>query len=543
MNHLWSLAVLLAAAGPAAAGTFEPRPVAPELGLDALTRGVARERIGRDLFARPYATATLGRVDVYPVFPYVESRTFQIVSDPAWNRLVYGEAGRTLRAFDGRGSAFGPLDGPRGLSVDDRDRVYVADAGNDRVLVLQASTEFGDITLSPLYEIRGLHDPHDVVHSDAGTPFRAEDDLLYVADTGANQVLAFRLVAGAAEPAGAVGGLGSGTGRFAGPMAVAVGRAGGAHTRDVYVSDAHSGRIVRLRHENGAFLWVDQTDGGAGLVTALSTDEWGNLYAAAPQSGRVRKFSPDLSPVADLAAGLSRPRAFDVPVLSVTDHRTGTASRSARPVALSVEDWTDRGGIRLWGLGVEVAELTVTGGGSPAACFLLTDRAQVSLEIADAADGRVLSRRSAGLLDAGRHAVALAGGEVAAAEGRAATVRIVAASAYPDGPTGRAETALGPAGLPAPPAQPLLAAGPNPARGPARITFVVPSGAVRRTTLRVYDTSGRLVRHLGGAFAPGLHEVVWDGRSDRGAQVPAGVYFCRLDLDDRSLTRSLALAP
>jgi len=27
----------------------------------------------------------------------------------------------------------------------------------------------------------------------------------------------------------------------------------------------------------------------------------------------------------------------------------------------------------------------------------------------------------------------------------------------------------------------------------------------------------------------GSHEVVWDGRNDRGARVASGVYFCRLE--------------
>ena len=44
----------------------------------------------------------------------------------------------------------------RGLAVDDQDRVYVADAGHGRVLVLQASTTFDELTLTPLYAIEGL---------------------------------------------------------------------------------------------------------------------------------------------------------------------------------------------------------------------------------------------------------------------------------------------------------------------------------------------------------------------------------------------------
>src|SRR5258706_838282 len=115
---LLSLSLTVMSTNPVHAGTFDPARIAPSLGLDALTRNVSRQQVGRDLFADPYATVTLGSVDVYDVFPYAETRTFQIVSDPRWNRVVFGEMGRTLRAYDGRGQTLGALSNPRGLAVD-----------------------------------------------------------------------------------------------------------------------------------------------------------------------------------------------------------------------------------------------------------------------------------------------------------------------------------------------------------------------------------------------------------------------------------------
>lgn len=541
-NTLWTLAFILAA-GPAVAGTFDARPVAPELGLDVLNRGVARAQTGRSLFANPYATVTIGNVDVYPVFPYVESRTFQVVSDPRWNRLVFGEAGRSLRAYDGRSGPLGALKEPRGLAVDEHNRVYVADAGNDRIVVLQASTEFGDITLSPLYEIRGLHDPHDVAHSDAGTPFAPEDDLLYIADTGANRVVAFALSAAGARQAGAVGALGSGRGHFAGPMAIAVGRASGANTPDVYVADAHTRRVVHLRHEAGTLRWMTDASDGVDVVTSLDTDEWGNLYAAAPNQGVVRKFTADLSPVADLGA-LARPRGFHVPFVNVRDHRAGSVARVGRPAGVSVDEWTEATGVRLWSLGVEVAGLSVESREVPTATFTLTDRAGVTVEILDRVNGRSLARRSAGVLDAGAHALPLTTADLAAAAGaHQPTIRIAATSAYAEGPTAQAQAPLGAGGAALLPSRPmLLSSGPNPARSVSRISFVLPVGDAR-STLRVYDATGRVVRHLGGSFTPGFHEIEWDGRNDRGLRAAAGVYFYRLDVGEQSLSRSLALVP
>lgn len=75
-----SLGLSLVAATAPQAGTFERARIVPDLGLDAITRGVTRQQVGRELFSDPWATATIGHVDLYDVFPYVESRTFQIVS-------------------------------------------------------------------------------------------------------------------------------------------------------------------------------------------------------------------------------------------------------------------------------------------------------------------------------------------------------------------------------------------------------------------------------------------------------------------------------
>ena len=117
----------LLAASAATAGTFAPTPYLAEAGVDVLTRGTTRQLVDRELFGTPWATVIVGHVDVYDRFPYLESHYFQVVSDPAWNRLVLGEADRDLTAFDGAGTAFGPLREPRGLATDGHDRVFVAD--------------------------------------------------------------------------------------------------------------------------------------------------------------------------------------------------------------------------------------------------------------------------------------------------------------------------------------------------------------------------------------------------------------------------------
>lgn len=538
MRHLvlLTLGLTLAGATSSPAATFQRAPIAPDLGLDALTRGVARAQLGRDVFADPWAAVTIGNVDVYSTFPYVESRSFEIVSDPRWNRLVYGEAGRTLSAYDGAGRPFGALKEPRGLAVDERNRLYVADTGNDRILVLDASTEFGDLTLVPVYEVKGLAGPYAVAYSDGGTPFRPGDDFLYVAETGKNRVTALALSADAATVDATIGDLGSGVGRFAGPMAITAGRAKGASTPDVYVADAHTQRIVHLVHGAHAFRWAGETAAGADLVTSLDTDEWGNLYAAAPRAGLVRKFNASLVPVADLASGLVDPHAFHVPFVNVSDHRSGTVTRTGKPNGLAVERWDDASGMKLWNLGLELANVAVTAEAAPEARFALTDRAAVSLDWLDPATGRAIGHRDLGTLDAGPHSLALDAVEAGWVRDDR-TLRVTATSSYSGGPTVTASTRPS---ADAAPAQAMLGVSENPMSGPSRITFALPAGAAH-SSLDVYDAGGRRVRKLGADFGVGLHEVVWDGADDAGHAVAGGVYFYRLQAGAMRLSRKLVV--
>jgi subtilisin family serine protease len=60
--------------------------------------------------------------------------------------------------------------------------------------------------------------------------------------------------------------------------------------------------------------------------------------------------------------------------------------------------------------------------------------------------------------------------------------------------------------------------------------------------LEIYDVRGARVRTLvDGIQTPDEHRETWDGRDDTGDLVASGVYFYRLSVDGRSLTRKLVL--
>ena len=87
----------------------------------------------------------------------------------------------------------------------------------------------------------------------------------------------------------------------------------------------------------------------------------------------------------------------------------------------------------------------------------------------------------------------------------------------------------------------LMPADPNPFRSTTRLRFALPRDGEAR--LVVHDLGGRVVRTLAeGLHVAGTHACEWDGCSQAGQEMPSGLYFMRLVVDDRSLSRKVLLA-
>ena len=362
-TSLWT-SLLVLAGSAASAGTFVPAPLLEERGLHALNRQVAREWVDRDLFSSPYATTVIGNVDVYDVFPYLEARYFQVVSDARWNRLLFGEIDGVLREFRGRRNTL------RRSERAARDRLRCARPRlrrrcrkSSRSRVRDAKRVRLDRSGSLVHDRRALPARTTWRTRDRGTPFDRSDDALFVADTGANRIASFELRDRDARFVSSIGSLGSGTGSFAGPTAIAVGRHDGANTGDIYVADAHTGRIVHLTEEAGRLAWANAQVLDGGVATSLDVDHHGNVYAAQPQAGRIVKLTNGFEMLASTQESIERPRTFHVPFVTRSDHRDGTQRWVGQSAGLVVEEWNDRSGIRLLRLGVEIKDLAATGEG------------------------------------------------------------------------------------------------------------------------------------------------------------------------------------
>ncbi len=94
------------------------------------------------------------------------------------------------------------------------------------------------------------------------------------------------------------------------------------------------------------------------------------------------------------------------------------------------------------------------------------------------------------------------------------------------------------------PSEMLMAqANPNPAKiGKSLVRFYAPDGN-KRYTLKVYDISGKFVKTLFDAKLKisGWQNIKWDGRDDNNRQIAQGVYFYKLESDNKSLTQKVIL--
>ena len=81
---------------------------------------------------------------------------------------------------------------------------------------------------------------------------------------------------------------------------------------------------------------------------------------------------------------------------------------------------------------------------------------------------------------------------------------------------------------------------PNPFNPTTQVRYDV--GANERVKIVVYDVRGALVRTLvDDTRAPGTYTATWDGRSDTGARVASGVYFCSMRAGDFVESRRMVL--
>ena len=81
---------------------------------------------------------------------------------------------------------------------------------------------------------------------------------------------------------------------------------------------------------------------------------------------------------------------------------------------------------------------------------------------------------------------------------------------------------------------------PNPFKSMTTISYSLYRSC--NVSVAIFDIAGRRICTLVDATQPdGNQSVVWDGRDNRGYSVSSGIYYCRLDIGEESLTNTILL--
>jgi len=269
----------LTACGPGAPAQSTPQPAQPAAvqrtavpTLDRASEAVAQ-------WKTLVGVATVAAIFDAPLGLAVDSHGTLYVADASQNRLVVidSSTGQVLGTIGAFGS--GPLEfqAPTAVAVDSHDNIYVVERNGNRIQKISSAGQY----VSSLTPSDGLNAPFGVALDSA--------DNVLVADSGNNRVR--KLGQSNNEVLLSIGTLGQGRAQFNGPTSVGVGP-----FDNVYVADRGNNR-VEMFDSSGAFLGAfgqpgdGPTDFRLPSALGVSTTT-GDLYVADTDNNRVVHYSP-----------------------------------------------------------------------------------------------------------------------------------------------------------------------------------------------------------------------------------------------------------
>jgi hypothetical protein len=196
----------------------------------------------------------------------------------------------------------------------DRDRVYVLDQLNRRIVMLQYSYELDSLIWVGSFGQSALKFPTAIAYADYGDTDCDNDDL-YVTDAGLSSVLRFS-ANGAFETS--YGGWGRSLASISFPSGVAVSTSADFPNR-IFVSDSHNHRVVRyISSTSGPIVAECQYIYSLipwPLISGIDTDAEGNVHVVNSFSDTITVLMPSLDHVIKSYGGSGyEPGRFDYPV-------------------------------------------------------------------------------------------------------------------------------------------------------------------------------------------------------------------------------------
>ena len=200
------------------------------------------------------------------------------VADTGNNRIESFYNGTYLSSFGTEG--IGQLKEPAGIAVDNNEDIFVADSGNKRIVVFNSARKY--VT--------------ERVTSGAPVGIAVNGRLLYVVDSGTNEVEVYEYYNNWLSKLKTFGTEGSGEGQ----LKAARGIAYSYFDKSVYVTDAGSNHLdqYEVNGTAGKFVKLIGMKAGSGNdefkePTGVSVDHAGNLWVVDTGNNRVQEFTPE----------------------------------------------------------------------------------------------------------------------------------------------------------------------------------------------------------------------------------------------------------
>ena len=343
--------------------------------------------------------------------PFFTARYVQLVTDPAWNRVIYGDYNGWIKAYGNTGEGSEDLNRPHGIDRDTEGNVYIADTGNHRIVVCRLVGNGKDTELRFQFDfgLGELMHPYDVAWDGAGTPFDSSDDIIWVTDSGHDRIVGYILSENGAFLRYTYGQTGKAAGSFFNPKGIAVGRFNGLSSGHLYIADTGNHRIVKLNAFENRLEWVKAYNRkDESLFTSVDVDHWGNVYASDRSYREILKLTSELEPLATIKGdedSIVDPMNYHVNFGKVYIPEENKTYWGGYDQAFVIEKWSGNSGGERYQLGLDLENFQVNLSADLDQILVtskLTDHGKLSLSVIDESSKMVVRQMPLGWMIPGQ---------------------------------------------------------------------------------------------------------------------------------------------